>query len=127
MRILALITLILGLAALVFGVVFIFMAGSGQQEIADSIAPLTLGEVNAKYEAVSAKYDGIKMAEEPNIQAGQALPSPMYNYLSSQRALLGLAKANIGNVKAVRINGIVDIMVGASLILTGIVLYRKNG
>src|SRR4030042_7157730 len=115
MGILALVALILGLAALVFGVVFIFQASSSDKEIANSIAPLKLNEVNAKYDAVATKYNAIKMAEEPNIQAGQALPTAMYNYLSSQRALLGLAKSNIGTVKAIRINGIVDIMVGVSL------------
>ncbi len=126
MRILALITIILGIAAIVLGIVFIFNAGSGEKQIADSVAPLKLSEVNATYNTVSGKYDAMKAAEEPKIQAGQAAPSATYVYLSAQRALLGLAKANIANVKILRINAYVDIIVGLGLALTGIALYRKN-
>jgi len=126
MRILAVIVIILGLATLVLGVLFIPQANSGEKEIADSIAPLTLDQVDGKYDAVSAKYNEQKAKEEPNIQAGKALPSDIYNYYSAQRALLGLAKTNMGTVKAVRTNGIVDIVVGLGLILGGFVLLRKN-
>lgn len=126
MRILAVIVIILGLATLVLGVLFIPQANSGEKEIADSIAPLTLDQVDGKYDAVSAKYNEQKAKEEPNIQAGKALPSDIYNYYSAQRALLGLAKTNMGTVKAVRTNGIVDIVVGLGLVLGGFVLLRKN-
>lgn len=126
MRILSLVTLILGLAAVIFGVLFVFQANSGNNEIITSIAPLTLDQINPKYDAVSAKYDQVKMAEEPAIQGGTALPSAMYNYLSSQRALLGLAKANIGTVKAVRMMGYVNIGVGIALVITGFAMMRKN-
>jgi hypothetical protein len=125
MRALAIIVIILGLAALVFGILFIPQASSGEKEIADSVAPLTLDQVAPKYDAVSAKYDAIKAAEEPKIQAGEALPSAMYNYLSAQRALLGLAKSNIGVAKAVRVNGVVDILVGLGLMLAGFTFFRK--
>jgi hypothetical protein len=125
MRAIAVIVIILGLAALVFGILFIPQASSGEQEIADSVAPLKLSEVDAKYDAVAAKYDAMKAAEEPKIQAGQAAPSVTYDYLSAQRALLGLAKANIGTTKFVRLNGIIDIIVGLGLILAGVGLLRK--
>ena len=126
MRILALVTLILGLAAIVLGVVFMMNASSANDEIVTSITPLTIDQVNLKYDAVSAKYNQIMAAEEPNIQAGTAAPSAMYNYLSSQRALLGLAKANIGTVKAIRMMGWVDIAVGLGLVLTGLALFMKK-
>jgi hypothetical protein len=126
MRILSLVTIILGIAAIVFGVLFIFQAAAGSDEIATSIAPLNLDEVKAKYDAVSAKYDQIKMAEEPAIQGGTAGPSDMYNYLAAQRGLLGLAKANIGTVSAVRTMGYVDIVIGLGMVLGGIVMFRKS-
>ncbi|OGN99389.1 MAG: hypothetical protein A2Y89_00505 [Chloroflexi bacterium RBG_13_51_18] len=126
MRVLAVVVILLGLAGLIFGLLFLPQASSGEQEIANSIAPLTLDQVNDKYDAVAAKYDQIKMAEEPQIQAGQAMPSAMYNYLSAQRALLGLAKSNMGTAKFVRLNGIIDIMVGLGLIAAGSVLLIKN-
>ncbi|MBN1160608.1 MAG: hypothetical protein JXA17_01490 [Dehalococcoidales bacterium] len=126
MRVLAAIIIILGLAALVFGILFIPQASSGEQEIAESVAPLTLDEVEGKYDIVAAKYDQIKMAEEPGIQAQTAMPSAMYNYLGQQRALLALAKSNMGVTAFIRMMGIVNILLGASLIMTGVVLYRKT-
>lgn len=126
MRALAVIVIILGLAALVFGILFIPQSSSGRQEIADSVAPLSLDEVEAKYDTVAAKYNALKTAEEPNIQAGQAMPSAMYNYLAAQRALLGLAKANIGTVNFILLNGVIDIIVGLGLVLAGFTLLRKS-
>ena len=43
MRVMAVIVVILGLASLVFGILFVTQAASAEQEIADSIAPLPLG------------------------------------------------------------------------------------
>ena len=126
MRVISAIVIILGLAVLVFGILFIPQASSGEQEIAESVAPLTLDEVEAKYDTVAAKYDQIKMAEEPGIQAQTAMPSAMYNYLGQQRALLALAKANIGTTAFIRMMGIVNILIGAGLIMTGVVIYRKT-
>jgi hypothetical protein len=124
MRILGVIVVILGLAALVFGILFIPQASSAEKEIVESITPLQLSEVETKYDAVAVKYSQIKAAEEPNIQKGTA-PSAMYNYLSAQRALLGLAKSNIGTAKFVRLNGIIDIITGLGLVLAGLALFRK--
>jgi|WetSurMetagenome_2_1015567.scaffolds.fasta_scaffold1043828_2 hypothetical protein len=126
MRILSLVATILGIAAIVFGVLFICQANAGNNEIVTSIAPLALNDVNPKYDAVTEKYNQVKMAEEPAIQGGTAAPSAMYNYLSAQKGLLGLAKANIGTVKAVRMMGYTNIAIGIGLAFTGFVLYRKS-
>ena len=74
MRILSLVTIVLGIAALALGVVFVFQANAGNNEITTSILPLTADQVNPKYDAVSAKYNQIMAAEEPSIQAGKAAP-----------------------------------------------------
>jgi len=126
MRVLAVIVIILGLAAIVFGILFIPQASSGQKEIEESIVPLTLDQIEEKYDAVSVSYNALKAAEEPGIQGKTAAPSINYVYVSAQRALLGLAKANYGVVKIVRVMGIVDIVIGVGLILGGFVLLRKS-
>ena len=126
MRVLAVIVIILGLASLVLGIMFLPQASSANNTIAAEVAPLKLSEVDAHYDAVTAAFNKTMAAEEPNIQAGKAAPSVMYDYLAAQRALLGLAKSNMGTVKAVRTNGIVDIVVGLGLVLGGFVLLRKN-
>jgi hypothetical protein len=126
MRAISVIVAILGLAVLVFGILFIVQAGSGEKEIADSVAPLPLDQVNAKYDAISTQFDAMKAAEEPQIQAQKAQPSAMYDYLAAQRALLGLARANIGTTQFTRTCGIIDIILGLGLVLAGLALYRNQ-
>ena len=125
MRIIATIVILLGLVTLVGGVVFVIGASMARQEVADSLVPVTLEELDDKYDAVKAKTDALKAVEEPQIQAGQAMPSAMYNYLSIQRTSLGLARANVGKARILGRNGIVDIVIGAGLVLGGLGLLRK--
>jgi hypothetical protein len=110
MRILALVTLILGLAAIVLGVVFMMNSGSGNDEIATSVAPLTLDQVEPTYIQLVAA-----VSQAPNDAA-----------LFGKKTALGLAKANIANMKILNLNGIVDIIVGLGLLLTGIALFSKK-
>ena len=122
----AIVIVVLGVACLVLGMLFITQASSAIQEIADELQPLPIAEVDAKYEAVETSQTALAMSEEPGIQAGTATPSAMYNYLSIQRTSLGLARANIGLTGFVRTNGIIDIVVGLGLILAGVGLYKKG-
>ena len=126
MRVIAIIVAILGLATFVYGILFVAQSGTVKDEVAASITPLTLGELDAKYDAVAAKYDATKAAEEPKIQAGQAAPSVMYDYLSAQRALLGLARTNVGMAKLIMMSGTVDIIVGLGMFLGGVWFMRKS-
>jgi hypothetical protein len=81
--------------------------------------------LNAKYDTVKAAQEAQAAKEEPGIQAGQAAPSVMYNYLSSQRALLGSAKSNVALSGFVMMSGTVDIVLGIGLMLIGLALYMK--
>jgi hypothetical protein len=125
-RISAVLVAVLGVACLVFGVMFIMQASSGEQKIADEIKPLVINQVNAKYGEVAAQLGTLAAAEEPKIQAGTAAPSAMYNYLSIQRTSLGLARANIGLVQFVRTSGIASIIIGVGLVLAGAGSFRKT-
>ncbi len=126
MRVIALIVIILGVASLVLGIVFMTQATSAEKTILEQIAPLTsLSQINPNYDKVTASFDKIMAAEEPNIQAGKAAPSAMYAYLSGQRALLGLAKSNVGLAMFTRLSGIVGIVLGLGMGLSGFVLLRK--
>jgi len=122
----AIVVAVLGVVCLVFGVIFITQASSAEQEIASEIQPMKIAEVDAKYEAVKIKQMALAMTEEPQIQAGKAAPSAMYNYLTVQRTSLGLAKANIGLAGFVRTSGIIDIIVGLGLILAGVGLFKRG-
>lgn len=124
-RFLGMVIAIIGVASLVFGILFIVQSNSGKQTVADEVKPLALSELNAKYDAVKAGYTKYMAAEEPQIQAGKAAPSVMYDYLSAQRALLGLAKSNVSLAGFVMMSGVVDVIVGFGLILAGIVLVKQ--
>ncbi|OGO32662.1 MAG: hypothetical protein A2Z29_04795 [Chloroflexi bacterium RBG_16_56_11] len=124
MRLLAVIVMIIGLASVVLGVIFIFQANAGNQEIIDQIAPLEISQVEDRYDQVDATVEQLKVAEGAALQAGN--PSNSYLYVSAQRTSLGLTKSNIGNVKAARMNGIVDIVLGVGLVLAGWGIYKKS-
>jgi hypothetical protein len=125
-RLIGMIVAIIGVASLVMGVIFIVQSNSGKKQIANDIAPLALSEVNARYDTVSALNAQFIAAEEPKIQAQQAQPSAMYNYLTAQRDGLGLAKANIGVVGFTMMNGVMDIILGVGMLLVGYVFVTKE-
>jgi hypothetical protein len=107
------------------GIVFLTQANTAKNTVANEIRPITLSNLNAQYNTVEAAQEQYMAAEEPGIQAKASLPSTTYNYLSAQRALLGLAKSNMGTSGFVMISGTVDIVLGIGLILVGLALYMK--
>ena len=126
MRLFSIFISLIGVITLVFGIVFITQAGSSEQEVADSIQPLILEELDGKYEVVKTQQMAMRAAEEPQIQAGTAAPSSTYNYLTIQRSSLGLARTNVGLAALVRTNGIIDIIVGLGLVLAGVGLFKHS-
>jgi hypothetical protein len=118
--------MVVGIAVLVFGIIFVVQSGSAKQQVADSIAPLSLNQVNATYDSVTEHQKAIMAAEEPNIQAGKAAPSAMYNYLTIQRTALGLAKSNIGLANLILTMGIVDIILGIGMVLSAALVPGKK-
>lgn len=126
MRLCSIVVSLVGVVALVFGIIFITQAGSSAQEVADSIQPVTLAELDDKFEAVKVSQTAMRAAEEPQIQAGTAAPSSTYNYLTIQRAALGLARTNVGLAGFVRTAGILDILVGIGLVLAGVGLFKQS-
>ena len=59
------------------------------------------------------------------MKASGAPPSVEFNYVYGNKVGLGLARANAGTASAVRINGIIDIMLGLGVILAGLAILRK--
>jgi len=109
----AIVVAALGVACLVFGVMFILQAGSNEQRVADELEPLQISEVNATYGQVSA---ALAMSQDPaEIQS-----------LTIQKTSLGLARANIGTIKFLRNSGIVNIIIGTGLIVAGGGLFRRD-
>jgi len=119
MRVLAILVIILGIAALVFGILFIPQANSARQKVADSLtSPVNLDNLDATYDQVSGMFDQLKASGMPSTD-------PQYVMVLGQRTSLGLARANVGTAKMVLTMGIVDILVGLGLVLGGFGMLRK--
>lgn len=115
MRAIAIIIVILGLASLVFGILFVTEGASGRQEVADSLkSPVTLDNLDEMYEQAKA---GIAQMEAAGMEPDLAT--------KLNKTGLGLAKANKGTADMVRTSGVVDICVGLGLVLAGLGLLRK--
>jgi hypothetical protein len=116
MRFLALLVIILGIATLIFGIIFIPQASSTKQKVVDSlIAPVTLDNLDATYDQVNAGFKQLAQTD------------PMYIPTLVKRTSLGLAKSNVGVAMVLQTMGIVDIIIGVGLVLGGLaVMMRKN-
>lgn len=125
MKILSVIVVFLGLASLVLGILFTINSGSAEDEVAESIAPLPLDQLDARYESVKSSQLTLAVQESEALQNGQA-PSEMYSWLTLQRTSLGLARSNVGLSQLTRTLGILNIAIGAGLVLTGFVGLRRT-
>jgi predicted PurR-regulated permease PerM len=121
MRLLALVVVILGIATLVFGILFIPQASDAKQKVADSLtAPITLDTLDATYDQICGAYDQLKASGMPS-------SDPQYVMVLGQRTSLGLAKSNVGVAKVLQTMGIVNIIIGAGLVFAGCALMMRKG
>jgi outer membrane murein-binding lipoprotein Lpp len=116
MRFLGLLVIILGIAAIVFGIMFIPQASDAKQKVVDSLSTgITLDNLDDTYDAVSAQFKAMAQTD------------PMYIPTLAKRTSLGLAKSNVGLAKLINTMGMVNIIVGAGLLLAGCaVMMKKN-
>jgi hypothetical protein len=114
MRVIGICIIILGLATLVFGILFIPQASSAKQKVADSLTSgVTLATLDATYDKIDQGLTQMKGNE------------PEYLATFAKRTSLGLAKTNVGTAKVVQTIGIIDIILGLGFILGGFALLRK--
>jgi hypothetical protein len=125
MKALAIIVLILGLASLVMGIIFVINSGSARDEVADSVAPLPLADLDARYDQVKAGQMQLAPAEQAAIQGGQA-PGSLYTWMTLQRTSLGLARSNVGIADLTQILGYLNIVIGIALIVVSLGMMRQN-
>ncbi len=106
---------IVGVVAIVFGIMGIMEAGKAEGKVADEIAPMAISEVNANYGMISAAYSAVKGTNTPEESA----------YLL-QKTSLGLAKSNIGTIKFLKNTAILEIIAGAGFVLVGVGLFKRD-
>lgn len=129
MRALAVIIAVLGVFTLAIGVVYITQAASAEQTISDQLQtglkPMAISEVKAAYDTATNQMIQMKQSELQALAAGKTVSD---NYLNvvNQRTALGLTRSNLGIAQATRMNGIIDVVLGVSLILVGLVLLSRR-
>jgi hypothetical protein len=129
MRALAVIIAVLGVFTLAIGVVFITQAASAEKTISDQLQtglqPLAVADVQAAYDNATNQMVQMRPSE---LQQMATTKQPSANYLNvvNQRTALGLTRSNLGIAQATRMNGIIDVVLGASLVLAGVVLISRR-
>jgi hypothetical protein len=106
----ALLVTLIGVAAIVFGVLFIMEAGNSTDELAAEISPLTTSQVNATYDQISAALKA----------------SPQDVSLALQKGSLALAKSTLSTIDFVQKSGILSIIMGAGFVLTGLLFMKRD-
>ena len=120
MRVLGIIVIILGIATLVFGIMFIPQASDAKQKVADSLTSgVTLDNLDATYDQINGAFDQLKAGGMPS-------SDPQYVMVLGQRTSLGLAKSNVGVAKVLQTMGIVNIIAGVGLVLAGCALMMRK-
>ena len=106
---------IVGIVCVVFGILGIVGAGNSEQEVADELAPVTIATLDATYDQISAAYSAVRDTGVPQ-----------ESVLLGQKTSLGLARSNIGTIKFVRNTGILEIILGAGLVLASFGLFKRD-
>ena len=109
----SLLVALIGVAAIVFGVMFIMEAGNSRDELATEVAPMQLSQVEATYDQASA-------ALKANTDPAKALS------LTLQKTSLGLAKSNLKTIKFVQNAGYLNIALGVGFVLVGLFMFMKR-
>ena len=101
---------LIGVAAIVFGVMFIMEAGNSRDDLATEVAPLQLSQVEATYDQFKAD--------------AAAKPTDLAKAL--RKTSMGLAKSNLKTIKFVQNAGYLNIALGAGFVLVGMFMFMKR-
>ncbi len=124
MKTLAIIVVIIGLASLVMGTIFVFNSFSARDDVATSIAPLPVNNLNSQYDQVNQMQQAQTQQEGAAIQKGD--PSAGYVWLTLQRTSLGLARSNMGLANLTQILGYLNIVIGIALVIVSLGMLRRS-
>jgi hypothetical protein len=106
---------IVGIVLIVFGILGIVGAGNSEQEVADELAPVTLATLDDTYDQITAAYTPLRGTD-----------SPQESVLLGKKTSLGLARSNVGTIEFVRNTSILEIILGAGLVLASAGLFKRD-
>jgi hypothetical protein len=119
-NILSILVAIIGVAAIVFGVLFIMQASENKTTVVDELkaSNLTPATLNAAYDQAKA---GLAQALAAGTAGAESAQSAGW-----QKASLGLAKSNLNTIDFVQKSGILTIVIGAGFVLAGWAIMKKS-
>jgi hypothetical protein len=106
---------VVGIVCIVFGIMGIMGAGNSEQEVADELAPVTIANLDDTYDQISAAYSAVRGTD-----------SPEESVLLGKKTSLGLARSNIGTIDFVRNTSILEIVIGAGLVIASIGFFKRD-
>lgn len=114
----ALLVTLVGVVAIVFGIIFIMEAGSSRTTLSDELksSNITLATLNAAYDQAKAGLEQATAAK--NVEAIQSA--------GWQKASLSVAKSNVSTIAFVQNAGILNIVLGAGFVLVGLFMFMKR-
>ena len=115
LKMIALTIAVVGIVCIIFGIMGIMGAGNSEQEVADELAPVTIANLDDTYDQISAAYSAVRGTD-----------SPEESVLLGKKTSLGLARSNIGTIDFVRNTSILEIVIGAGLVIASIGFFKRD-
>ena len=114
----SLLVVLVGVVAIVFGVMFIMQAGSSRTTLSDELkaSNVTLATLNAAYDQAKAGLEQATAAK--NAEAVQSA--------GWQKASLSVAKSSVSTINFVEKSGILNIVMGVGFIFIGLFMFMKR-
>jgi hypothetical protein len=126
-NLLSILVALVGVAAIVFGVLFMMQANSSRTTLANELAPVTLANLNATYDQVKAGLaQASAAAAAATDPAVKAATNEKVQDLGWQKAGLSAAKASRGTIDFVQMSGILAIVLGVGFFTTGYLAMKKS-
>ena len=115
----SLLVVLVGVVAIVFGVMFIMQAGSSRTTLSNELkaSNVTLATLNAAYDQAKAGLEQATAAK--NAEAAQSA--------GWQKASLSVAKSSVSTINFVEKSGILNIVLGVGFVLVGLFMFMKRG
>lgn len=137
MKVVSIIVVILGLASLVMGIIFISQAGSAKSKVMDMIIGENAPNFQYKEGKLVPQPDNLIDTGKEIEQSAEALRSyrwamgkpvnlqnqPQVNFLAFETGL-NLATSNLGLARIIQLIGIVNIVLGLAFVLSGLAICR---
>ena len=114
----SLLVTLVGVVAIVFGIIFIMEAGSSRETLTNELkaSNVTLATLNAAYDQAKTGLEQATAAK--NVEGMQSA--------GWQKASLSVAKSSVSTISFVQNTGTLNILMGVGFVFIGLFMYMKR-